>query len=264
MSREFSDQPQAAGRSVEVSVGRFAPYEGAERGTSPANDGRVNLGRAAELTGSFPQASISADGRTLYFGMQTNGTRQFDGTEPGRGRYQISDARERGTRIDVEGYGPEPGDRRQRGRERQRDASHGDPRGPGEKVPVRQLYDYFIENGFTKAQAAGILGNMQTESDFRTNAYNPHEKAIGLCQWENSRRTDLEKFAARQGKPVTDWHVQVDFIMHEFSTTEKRAFAALKAAQTPEQAAKAFQSKYERSAALTNRATNARAIYDRL
>jgi hypothetical protein len=142
--------------------------------------------------------------------------------------------------------------------------SHGQPLGPGETVQAKQLYDYFKEHGFTDAQASGILGNIQTESSFKTNAYNHGEGAIGLCQWEGNRRVELEKFAASEGKPVTDWHVQADFIMHEFQTSEKGAYAAVKAASTPEEAAHAFQSKYERSASLGNRPANAHNIYAKL
>jgi hypothetical protein len=137
----------------------------------------------------------------------------------------------------------------------------GAPIGPGEQAKAKDIYDYFVEKGFTPAQASGILGNIQTESSFKTNAYNAGEGAIGICQWEGGRRTALESFAAQQNKPVTDLHVQLDFIMHEFQTSERGAFAAVKAAQTPEAAAQAFQSKYERSASLGDRAANARNIY---
>ncbi|HEY9732851.1 MAG TPA: phage tail tip lysozyme [Drouetiella sp.] len=221
--------------------------------------------QAAEL----PQASVSPDGRTLCFEFQQGqGTQSFDARPVIAGSFMMHQQRfEKDGSIkdfqearSLDHRGQKSGGERTR----QRDESHGDPVGPGEQVPVRRLYDYFIEHGFSKAQAAGILGNMKTESNFRTNAYNPREKAIGLCQWEDSRRTALERFATQQGKPVSDWHVQADFIMHELGTTEKRAYAALKTAQTPEQAAKIFQSKYERSAALTNRATNAREIYNQL
>lgn len=140
----------------------------------------------------------------------------------------------------------------------------GAPVGPGEQAKAKDIYDYFIGKGFTPAQASGILGNIQTESSFKTNAYNAGEGAIGICQWEGPRRTALENFASQQGKPVTDLHVQLDFIMHEFTHGERGAYAAVKAAQTPEQAAQAFQSKYERSASLGNRAANAKNWYQQL
>lgn len=143
-------------------------------------------------------------------------------------------------------------------------SSQGEPLGQGEQVQAKQLYDYFIEKGFTPAQSSGILGNIQAESSFKTDAYNPNENAIGLCQWQGGRRTALEAFAKDQGKPVTDWRVQADFIMHEFATSESSAYAAVKAAQTPAEAAVAFQSKFERSASIGNRRENASNIYSQL
>jgi hypothetical protein len=137
----------------------------------------------------------------------------------------------------------------------------GAPIGPGEQAKAKDIYDYFVDKGFSPAQASGILGNIQTESSFKTNAYNAGEGAIGICQWEGGRRTALEAFAKGEGKPVTDLHVQLDFIMHEFQGSEKGAYAAVKAADSPEAAAQAFQSKYERSASLGDRAANARNIY---
>jgi hypothetical protein len=135
---------------------------------------------------------------------------------------------------------------------------------PGEQVQAKQLFDYFKDHGFTEAQASGILGNIQTESSFRTDAHNHQEGAIGFCQWEGPRRTELENFARQEGKPVTDWHVQADFVMHELTHKEHGAMAALKHAETPQEAARVFQSQYERSASLGHRAVNADHIYAQL
>ncbi len=124
----------------------------------------------------------------------------------------------------------------------------GKPLGPGETVQAKQIYDYLTEkHNLSPAVASGILGNMQTESGFKTNAYNPGEGAIGLCQWEGPRRTELERFAASEGKPVTDWHVQVDFMMKELQSSESGAFAKLQSAQSPSEAAAIFDKYYERS-----------------
>ncbi|RTL37238.1 MAG: hypothetical protein EKK48_24360 [Candidatus Melainabacteria bacterium] len=144
--------------------------------------------------------------------------------------------------------------------------SRGQPLGAGETVQAKQLYDYFIEKGFSPAQASGILGNLQTESSFKTSAYNAGEGAIGLAQWEGGRRTALEAFAKQEGKPVTDWRVQADFLMKELQTTESGAYSALKAAQTPGAAASAFDKYYERSSgeARGQRMANAENIYRQL
>ncbi|MGW4241394.1 phage tail tip lysozyme [Nocardia sp. NPDC004722] len=118
----------------------------------------------------------------------------------------------------------------------------------GMRVQASDIYQYLINRyGFTPAQAAGILGNMQVESGFDTAAYNRGEGAIGLCQWEGGRRGDLERFAASQGKSVTNWQTQVDFMMSELQSGESAAYAHLRAAQTPDAAAFAFDKYYERS-----------------
>ncbi|WP_454200087.1 phage tail tip lysozyme, partial [Nocardia sp. Marseille-Q1738] len=118
----------------------------------------------------------------------------------------------------------------------------------GQNPQVADMYRYLISKyGLTPAQAAGILGNIQVESGFKTDAFNPREGAIGLCQWLGGRRRNLERFAATYGKPVTDWKVQIDFMMHELQSGESGAYARLRAAQTPAAAAAVFDQYYERS-----------------
>lgn len=141
----------------------------------------------------------------------------------------------------------------------------GKPLGDGEIVQAKQIYDYMTEtHNLSPAMASGILGNMQTESAFNTAAYNPGEGAIGLIQWRGDRRVALESFAHEQGKPVTDWKVQVDFMMHELQTTESGAWAKIQKAQTPSEVAAAFDKYYERSSghARGERQANADNIYN--
>lgn len=135
-----------------------------------------------------------------------------------------------------------------------------EPIGPGEQAKAADIYKLLLARGFNAAQACGILGNMQTESGFDTGRQNYGEGAIGLCQWEGPRRTALEQFAGQQGKPVTDLNLQLDFMMKEFATTYSRAYADLKDADSPEQAAAVFQREYEQSRSLGDRPANARAL----
>ncbi|MGO4649944.1 phage tail tip lysozyme, partial [Nocardia sp. 2YAB30] len=133
----------------------------------------------------------------------------------------------------------------------------------GQNPQAKDIYQYLISRyGFTPAQAAGILGNMQVESSFNTAAYNSGEGAIGLCQWEGGRRRQLEQFAAAQGKSVTDWRVQVDFMMSELGGGESSAYSYIRSAQTPAAAAAYFDQYYERSsgAARGQRMANANQI----
>jgi hypothetical protein len=154
----------------------------------------------------------------------------------------------------------------------------------GQKVAATDIYNYLTkEYGLRPEIASGILGNMQVESGFRTNANNPSEGAIGLCQWEGGRRKELEAFANRPeerakaqadgvSNPVLDWKVQVDFMMHELKGdngqggSEANAWRMLQQARTPEQAAAAFDQYYERSsgAARGTRVADARQIHDQV
>ncbi|WP_433526601.1 phage tail tip lysozyme [Nocardia pseudovaccinii] len=136
------------------------------------------------------------------------------------------------------------------------------PIGAGQKVTASEIYKYLLSKGFTPAQAAGILGNMQVESGFDTGAYNPGEGAIGLCQWEGGRRANLEAFAASQGRSVTDWQTQVDFMIHELKGSESNAYGHLTSASSAGAAAAAFDQYYERSSgeARGQRVANANSI----
>ena len=143
-------------------------------------------------------------------------------------------------------------------------SGQGKPLGDGQVVQARQIYDYMTEQyNLSPAQASGILGNMQTESSFNTAAYNAGEGAIGLIQWEGPRRVALENYAHQQGRPVTDWKLQVDFMMHELQTSESGAWAKIQRAQTPGEVAAAFDKYYERSAGTSRgeRVANAENIH---
>ncbi|MEU4839562.1 phage tail tip lysozyme [Nocardia testacea] len=136
------------------------------------------------------------------------------------------------------------------------------PIGEGEKAQVKEMYDYLIKKGFTPAQAAGILGNLQVESGFDTGAYNPGEGAIGLAQWLGGRRANLEAFAASRGRDVTSWETQLDFMVYELEHSESGAMNRLKSTTTAGDAAAVFDQYYERSsgAARGQRVANAESI----
>jgi hypothetical protein len=129
-----------------------------------------------------------------------------------------------------------------------------------------QIYHYLTDKyRLTPVQACGIIGNMQSESGLRSDAFNNGERAIGLCQWQGARSNHLKQFAQRQGTHHSDWHVQIDFMMHEFKGSESYAWSALRRAHTPQQAAVAFDRYYERSsgAARHQRIANATSVYQK-
>lgn len=141
----------------------------------------------------------------------------------------------------------------------------------GVKATAQQIYQYLYQHygpgtkyGLTSAQIAGILGNMQVESSFDTSAWNKGEGALGLSQWEGGRLTALRAFAASRGTSASDLHTQLDFLMSELGGSESGALAQLKAANTPEAAAAAFDQYYERSSGSSRgtRMADAQNIYN--
>lgn len=117
----------------------------------------------------------------------------------------------------------------------------GDPNNP------EKAYNYLLINGYTSEQASGIVGNMMKES---TPLIDPdaadNNGAYGIVQWQGSRRDALEKFAEDNGRKVNDLYTQLDFVIHELGTTEKRAYRKLKNTSNPTDAANAFAKYYER------------------
>src|SRR5690606_28579908 len=74
---------------------------------------------------------------------------------------------------------------------------------------AEQAFNYFIDKGLTPEQAAGIVGNLQSESGVQPGRnQDGGGPAFGIAQWEGGRRTNLERFAAARGKPVDDLATQ--------------------------------------------------------
>lgn len=105
-----------------------------------------------------------------------------------------------------------------------------------------QILGYFIGQGYTRAQAAGIAGNLMQESS------DDADEAGGyLAQWGGARLTALETFARSKGVAAAgNTTVQLEFITHELNTTEAGANAALRSTSTPSEAARVFSEQYER------------------
>jgi len=116
----------------------------------------------------------------------------------------------------------------------------------GKSISSNEAIDYLVKKGMTPAQAAGVVGNLIQESTLNSGAYNKAEGAYGLAQWRGSRLSDLQSFAASQGKSIEDVNTQLDFIMHELKGKESKAGQMLFASKTADEAAYNFGKYYER------------------
>ncbi|WP_394456602.1 phage tail tip lysozyme [Leuconostoc suionicum] len=98
---------------------------------------------------------------------------------------------------------------------------------------AKSLHDNLKKiSGVTEAGIAGYLGNAQHESGFNasvvqsnatyneTTAMNASISgyALGLNQWDNSRRVELLKYAKSQNKKWTDASLQLDFALNHDGT----------------------------------------------
>jgi spore germination protein YaaH len=120
--------------------------------------------------------------------------------------------------------------------------------GGGASGNAKIALDYFVQQGWSPEQAAGLVANLQVESGQNLNpaALNPNEQAYGIAQWRGSRQQDFARVMGKslQGSSLQD---QLQFVQHELNNKEARAGQALKSAQTAEDAAAIVDQYYERS-----------------
>jgi hypothetical protein len=125
----------------------------------------------------------------------------------------------------------------------------------------RQLFfDTLVGLGLKPYQALGALWSLGGESypEIRTDAFNPLDPgggSLGAGQWRAERRWPLENIARSMGLPATDPRLQARYLAAELTGTDKSmpgaifqpgVLDALKAASTPEEAARAWTTKFER------------------
>lgn len=118
---------------------------------------------------------------------------------------------------------------------------------PAPQDNAKIAFDYFVSQGLSPVQAAGIVGNLQGESGQRLNTQTINPKdgrdgsdSIGIAQWNSGRAQALKDYAASKGTPHTDLTTQLEFLHSELKGPEKAAYDKLLAAQTPEEATRAM------------------------
>jgi hypothetical protein len=119
----------------------------------------------------------------------------------------------------------------------------------GVRGDERIAMQYFMSQGWTQAQAAGIVGNLIQESNLNPASHNLRENAQGIAQWtpRGRRQQIVEQYL---GRPIltTTFEEQLGAIQWELTTVESNAGNRLRLATTPEDAAQIVDQFYERSA----------------
>ena len=130
----------------------------------------------------------------------------------------------------------------------------------GSSKNAEEAIKFFQSAGWTKEQAAGIVGNLQSESgkNLDTNAVGDGGKAKGIAQWHPDRQASFQKVMGKDLNSST-LEEQLKFVDWELKNTEKNAGDKLKQAKSAAQAAQIVDKLYERSsgAALGDRIASA-------
>lgn len=120
--------------------------------------------------------------------------------------------------------------------------------------------------GLERHQASGLVGNLKNESGQGLDPWGvtgDNGTAWGTAQWRGDRLENLKAHAATNGADHRSVEAQQAFMRHEFDGLENRSYKALLASKTPEEAATAVNTRYERSADRSgNRERSARQLYD--
>ncbi|NTW61448.1 hypothetical protein HGB24_02040, partial [Candidatus Saccharibacteria bacterium] len=99
-------------------------------------------------------------------------------------------------------------------------------------------WDFLIQQGFSRLQTAGIMGNLMQEHRFNTS---DSAGGYGIVQWTGSRRTAL------MALPYPDnIYTQLNFLMSELNGGYAGVRDAIKASTTLEDATIIFQNRFER------------------
>lgn len=107
---------------------------------------------------------------------------------------------------------------------------------------------YFMEQGWTAEQAAGITANLSAESNFDPHAYGDMGRAYGIAQWHPDRQQEFQKAFGKSIHQST-LEEQLAFVQHELTRgNERTAGNALRQAKTADEAGRIVSERYERPA----------------
>src|SRR6185369_14777705 len=110
-----------------------------------------------------------------------------------------------------------------------------------------QALSFFIHQGWTPQQSAGIVANLEAESGLRADAVGDGGQAYGIAQWHPPRQAN---FSAVIGKDIRDssFEDQLAFVHAELRNTEKAAGDALGSCTSAGEAGACVSTMYERPA----------------
>jgi hypothetical protein len=125
--------------------------------------------------------------------------------------------------------------------------------GAGYTENAAKAMKFFMDKGWSREQAAGIVGNLQQESGpnlnpraVNKNDAGPGLHSYGIAQWNKERFENLKRFAKERGTSWDDFYTQLEFVHYELTQGEKkRVGEKLRKIKDAAEAAVLIDKKYE-------------------
>lgn len=121
---------------------------------------------------------------------------------------------------------------------------------PGVKGNAQQTIAFFMSKGLTRAQAAGIAGNLLYESGFNPSAVGDGGTSFGVAQWHLGRGAAMKQWTVANGYSSTSFKGQLEYLWHELNHGESYALGKLRATSSASDAGMAFCRYFERPAVI--------------
>lgn len=86
----------------------------------------------------------------------------------------------------------------------------------------QKCYEYFTKTmKLNTAGACGIMANIKHESGFRPNALGDGGTSYGICQWHNTRFTNLKNYCSKNKYDYKSINGQLHFLQYELEHSYK-------------------------------------------
>ena len=128
----------------------------------------------------------------------------------------------------------------------------------------KKAYQFFLDKGYTKEQALGIVGNLIHESGLNTTVVgdkNLKHNAYGIAQWRMDR---YDRLKSKYGDDWDKFENQLEFIDWELNNTHKNAGRLLKSSKNAHEAGQIFLDEFERPKLKYNQDKNRRSSVEGL
>lgn len=95
-----------------------------------------------------------------------------------------------------------------------------------------EIYRFWLQAGFTPAQACGLLAQADAESSLDEKVVGDHDQAFGLMQWHEARLDAIRNGCGVDLRGSPHLGEQLKAALWELQHTERHALVQIKAART--------------------------------